>query len=353
MIDAILDRLRPEIQSLKAYSSAHMEAGSAGIRLNANELPVSSRVDCGDHLNRYPEPQPSELLSTVASLYGLESEQILAGRGSDECIDLLVRAFCRQGHDAIAITPPVFGMYKVAANIQGAEVLEFPLLEENAFLPDLENMAKHLPGNCKIVFLCSPHNPIGNSIPEAALDAFCSKLADKTLVVVDEAYIEFSNRARATELMPKHDNLAVLRTLSKAWGLAGIRLGFLLAHPALISALRPVMAPYPVPTPVSTVALDVLAKQDQQQQWITDILNEKTRMQNWLEQSSLVEKVFPSDSNFLLVRFHDAASVFNATRERAVHLRDQSRQPGLSSCLRMTIGSAEENRQLIDILESL
>ena len=352
---SILQRARPNIRALKAYSSAHMEAGSEGLRLNANELPFAPEAGCGRQLNRYPVPQPPELLARMGEILACAPEQLLLTRGSDEAIDLLVRAFCEAGQDSIAITPPVFGMYQVAADIQGVAVEAFPLEEARGFLPDLPAMAEQISPRCKLVFLCSPHNPIGGQIPATDILAFCQSLAERALVVVDEAYVEFSSQGSLVEQLHACENLAVLRTLSKAWGLAGARLGALAGHPELIQLLRKVLPPYPIPEPVRAVVMEVTdpARREEFQQHLHIVLAEKARLQALLQQSPLVDKVFPSQANFFLVRFHDSRRVFEACRAQGLHLRDQSRQPGLEGCLRITVGSPEENRRLEAVLEAL
>ncbi len=352
---SIIQRARPGIRALKAYSSAHMEAGSEGLRLNANELPFAPEAGCGRNLNRYPVPQPPELLARMGEILACDRDGLLLTRGSDEAIDLLVRAFCEAGQDSIAITPPVFGMYQVAADIQGVAVETFPLEEARGFLPDLTTMAEQISPQCKLVFLCSPHNPIGGQIPAKDILAFCRQMAERALVVVDEAYVEFSSQGSLVQQLPQCENLAVLRTLSKAWGLAGARLGALAGSPALVELLRKVLPPYPIPEPVRAVVMEVTdpARREEFQRHLQTVLAEKARLLELLRQSPLVETVFPSEANFFLARFHDSQRVFEACRAQGLHLRDQSRQPGLHRCLRITVGSPEENRRLQAVLESL
>lgn len=352
---SILDRARPEIRALKAYSSAHMESGSKGLRLNANELPYPTKTDCGLNLNRYPVPQPFALKNRLSDLYGVQADQILMTRGSDEGIDLIIRAFCTAGQDAIAITPPVFGMYQVAAHIQNAAVLSFPLLESEQFQPDLVKMAEEIPAQCKLVFLCSPNNPVGNDLPRSQVLDFCRKLAQQCLIVVDEAYIEFSDQESLTTEVNKHENLVVLRTLSKAWGLAGARLGSLIGQPSLIDLLRKVLPPYPIPEPVNAIVTKQTDPESQirAKAQIQEVLSEKKRMHSFLASYPWAQKVFPSSANFILVRFANKSDVMKACQQSGIHLRDQSRQPGLENCLRITIGHPEENTKLIAALNQL
>jgi histidinol-phosphate aminotransferase len=357
---SILARLRPAIAGLSAYSSAHMEKPAQAtaeprVRLNANELPYAPAVACGRALNRYPHPQPPELVQRLAEIFGAKTGQMLLTRGSDEAIDLLVRSFCEAGKDAMAITPPVFGMYRVAADIQGAQVLEFPLRETRNFQPDLAAMARQLPANIKLVFLCSPNNPLGNALPRAEILAFCQALADTAVVVVDEAYIEFSDQHSLVDAVDATPNLVVLRTLSKAWGLAGARLGALVGQQPLIAALRPVLAPYPIAEPVRHAVMQATADKARQQaqKAVQTVLAERSRLQQLLQESSLVDTVFPSQTNFLLVRFRHADAVFRACAEAGLLVRQQGNQPGLANCLRLTVGSVTENNRLLAVLATL
>jgi len=358
---SILHRIRPAIAGLRAYSSAHMEAPASGAvtraatRMNANELPFAPPVDCGRDLNRYPHPQPPDLRRRLAAIFACPVDHLLLTRGSDEAIDLLVRMFCEARQDAIAITPPVFGMYRVAAEIQGAQVLEFPLTEGREFQPDWSRMQKELPRQCKLVFLCSPNNPLGNGlVPDEVLD-FCAAMADKALVVVDEAYVEFSSAPSLASAIPTTPNLAVLRTLSKAWGLAGARVGAVLAQPPLIDLLRRILPPYPLPEPVRYAVMQATDApvREKARHAVNVVLQEKKRLQDFLASSPLVDRVFPSRTNFLLVRFHQSKRVFDACARAGVLVRDQGSQPGLAGCLRLTVGSAEENRRLQAVLQEL
>lgn len=356
----ILQRLRPAIAALNGYSSAHMEAPSpkqngSPVRLNANELPQAPAQPCGLALNRYPHPQPPDLRQRLADLWGCAPENLLLTRGSDEAIDVLVRAFCEAGTDAIAITPPVFGMYEVAATIQGAQVVSFPLRESSDFQPDLEAMANQLPENTKLVFLCSPNNPVGSGISTTAIEDFCTRLSERALVVVDEAYVEFSHRSSLVNKVERHRNLAVLRTVSKAWGLAGARLGGLVVNARLLSVLARVLPPYPVPEPVRHAVMQATeAAAIERARCLTDtVLAEKQRLQRALAVHPLVQRVFASETNFLLVRFHQAPRVLAACAEAGLLLRDQSGQPGLADCLRITVGQAEDTRRLLQVLDGL
>src|SRR5690606_37428746 len=244
----ILELARPDIRALQPYQHASWEPSLE--RLHANEMPWRASGDTSvAGLNRYPEPQPVELLTHLARLYGVAPENLLVGRGSDEGIDLIVRAFCRAERDSVIICPPTFGMYKVSARIQGAGVIEVPLLRERGFAFDTEGVLAAWRDGVKIVFVCSPNNPTGNLIEHTTIEQLCQALADRALVVVDEAYIEFADAPSAVTLLGRYSNLVVLRTLSKAYALAGARCGALIAHPEIVSLLARVLTPYAIPEP--------------------------------------------------------------------------------------------------------
>jgi len=339
---------RPEIRALAAYSSARMEAGRAGVLLNANESPWPTAAD----LNRYPDPQPPELVAALASLYAVGPDSVLVGRGSDEAIDLLVRAFCTAGRDAVATCPPTFGMYAVCARIQAAAVVEVPLSPE--FSVDLDALSASIGANVKLVFLCSPNNPTGGCVPLADIAALLTTLAGRALVVVDEAYLEFASVESAVGLLAAHDNLAVLRTLSKAHALASARVGAVIARPEVIALLRRIQAPYPLPQPCIAAALGAL---DPQARSATDariacIRRERKRVQAQLQALPKVRQVLPSTANFLCVRFAQSAETYSALLRRGILVRDVSRQPRLENCLRITIGTPAENDRLLAALHA-
>ena len=256
-MSGVLDLARRDLIGLQPYRHAAWEPTLE--RLHANELPWRGLGDnTSTGLNRYPEPQPRELAERLAALYGVPVERILMGRGSDEAIDLLVRGFCRAEHDRIMICPPTFGMYKVAAGIQGADTVEVPLVREQGFqLDEASILDRWVPGT-KILFVCSPNNPTGNLLDAQAIERLCMRLAGKALVVVDEAYAEFSGAASLCARLDRHSNLVVLRTLSKAYALAGARCGTLLGDPALVDLLKRMIAPYALTAPTIEAALHAL-----------------------------------------------------------------------------------------------
>jgi histidinol-phosphate aminotransferase len=344
---SILDLARPEIRALTPYSSARMEARGGAVMLNANESPLPN---VGAALNRYPEPQPAELLVRVAALYGVAAEQVLIGRGSDEAIDLLVRAFCTAGRDAVLICPPTFGMYAVCAHIQNAAVVEAPLGAD--FSLDVPALLAAATAQTKLVFLCSPNNPTGGAIAASTIETVARAFAGRALVVVDEAYVEFSNEASAIALLARHENLAVLRTLSKAHALAGARVGTVLGTPELIALLRRIQAPYPLPTPCVDAALAALepAALGRTRERIAALLRERERLAQALRGAPRVRAVLPSQANFVCARFDDGAAVYRALLAQGIVVRDVGRYPALRDCLRLSVGTAAENARLIAAL---
>jgi len=350
MTPSILQLARPDILDLQPYQHAAWDPTLE--RMHANEMPWRASGDNSiAGLNRYPEPQPHALVERMAQLYGVPARQLLVGRGSDEAIDLLVRAFCRAGQDNVVITPPTFGFYKVAARIQGAGVLEVPLLRDGFALDAGQVIAAGL--RAKIVFLCSPNNPTGNLLDEVAMLRVCTELAGKALVVVDEAYVEFCGRASLTARLAEFPNLVILRTLSKAYALAGARLGTVIASEEIIGLLRRIIPPYAIPA--STVE-EVLALTEAPQRALSaarirTLLDERSHMHECLARCANVARVFPSDANFLLVECHDAGRFFAASKSAGLIVRDFSSYPGLANCLRISIGTPEQNQRLLAAVE--
>jgi histidinol-phosphate aminotransferase len=351
---SIRDLARPDILSLQPYSSARLEAGMAEVMLNANEAPwpphgISTLLQ-GRSLNRYPDPQPRDLLARLAELYSVDESRILVGRGSDEAIDLLVRCFCRPGKDSIAVTPPTFGMYAVCASVQGAACINVPL--DRRFSVDVDVLINTLAPSVKIVFLCSPNNPTGATISLADIERIATALANRALVIVDEAYVEFAETESASTLLGRHENLGVLRTLSKAWALAGARVGCLLADVEVIALLRRIMPPYPLPTPSIAAALAALNAEglEQTRQRVGLIVSERERMAAALARLPSVVEVLPSQANFLCVHFDDASQVQRNLERNGVLVRDVGRHPRLAGYLRISVGTREENSRLLEAL---
>jgi histidinol-phosphate aminotransferase len=350
MSGSVLDLARPDILQLQPYQHAAWDPTLE--RLHANEMPWRAP---GDNtyagLNRYPEPQPKVLVARMAQLYGVRQSQVLVGRGSDEAIDLIVRAFCRAGEDSVVITPPTFGFYKVAAKIQGAGVIEAPL-RGASFALDLAAVIA-AGRRAKLVFLCSPNNPTGHLLPEEQILAVCTALANQALVVLDEAYIEFAGRESLARRLDEFPNLLILRTLSKAYALAGARLGTLIASEEIVGLLKRIIPPYAIPasTVEQVIALTEAPQRAQSAARISTLLAERVVMQERLEHCAAVARVFPSDANFLLVQCRDAARFYAAAKAVGLIIRDFSTAPGLSQCLRITVGTPEQNQRLLAAVE--
>ena len=350
--------VRPEIAALEPYRSARSgiydQTPDPGgwLLLDANENPFPDRLQgSGDALNRYPEPQPRRLKSRLARFYGVTDEELLITRGSDEGIDLLLRAFCRPGQDAVLICPPTFGFYAVAAQIQGAELLEVPLDQDYALdIATITATAKKV--STKLIFICSPNNPTGNDMSRDSILQLAAELP-QTLIVVDEAYIEFSAVASLAGSIAGRPNLIVLRTLSKAFGLAGVRCGTVLGSSGVIEILRRISAPYPVPTPVAEAASEALSPAGlaRMAYEVAQLSAARQRMEEALGAAPGevgVEKVFPGSANFLLVKFRDSDAVFSALEARGILVRNLSVK--LPGCLRLSVGTATENELLLQAL---
>lgn len=347
-MNTLLNLARREVINLTPYSSARNESSQAGIRLDANENPF----DLTNGLNRYPEPQPVSLRQKLSTLYGVSEAQLLITRGSDEAIDLLLRVFCQANQDGILITPPTYGMYAVAAGIQGAFIQSVPLLIDRGFDLDVDAIIKQWLSQIKLMFFCSPNNPTGNILDTASIIALCERFHDKSLIVIDEAYIEFSLSQSLAGFLECFPNLVILRTISKAYGLAGVRCGSVLAHPTVITLLGKIIAPYPIPTPVVKVVLDALSdaniKRTQTQVQTIRLLREQLRA--FLQNRPSVRCVYPSEANFLLLAVDSPSRWMQACRERGIVIRDRSNIPGLTDCVRISIGTPEEIQTLQEVL---
>jgi histidinol-phosphate aminotransferase len=343
---SILSLARPEIVALKAYSHASWDP--AFDRLHANELPWRAETDRSlAGLNRYPEPHPLVLAKRLAELYGVAAGQLLPGRGSDESIDLLLRGFCRAGVDNVIICPPTFGMYAVAARIQGAAVREVPLNAGNGFELDADAVLAACDAQTRIVFLCSPNNPTGNAMNPAAIEKLLLQLAGRALVAVDEAYIEFSADRSLAQDLARYPHLVVLRTLSKAFGLAGARVGSLIASAEIVSLLAKVIPPYSIPqlTIESVLATLSSAQLAIQRERVAQVRVERERLRAALSTVRGVTRVWPSVANFLLVDFAAPEQVLAAARNAKLLIRDMRTVSPQS--LRISVGTPEQNDRLI------
>ncbi|AUZ55200.1 histidinol-phosphate transaminase [Stenotrophomonas acidaminiphila] len=356
-MSGVLDLVREDLRGFAGYASARSTRLEGEIWLNANESAWPNPGDAGGLCRRYPEPQPQALRERLATLYGCTSEQLLVGRGSDEAIDLLVRALCVPGRDGVLYTPPVFGMYAVSARLQNAPALEVPLRDDEAGLvADIEAIiATAKQGNARLVFLCSPSNPGGRSIALAQVEQVAVALRGQALVVVDEAYADFADEPSAASLLPRHDNIAVLRTLSKAHALAAARVGCVIADASLIAVLRRCQAPYPIPAPCTALALEGLsdAALARTRERIAVVRAERERLGAALARLPGVRRVYPSDANFLLVRLADAEAAFQRLLVAGVVVRDQRGAPQLHDALRITLGTPEQNARVLGVLATL
>jgi histidinol-phosphate aminotransferase len=342
---------RPDIVALKAYEHAVWEPELE--RLHANELPWRSFADeSSAGLNRYPEPQPRELVERLAALYDVAPNSVLVGRGSDEAIDLLVRGFCRAGQDSIIICPPTFGMYSVAARIQGANVITVPLKADAGFALDERAVLERCTPDVKLVFLCSPNNPTGNLLSEDSIISLTRALEGRAVVVVDEAYIEFSGTQSLARKINELPHLAVLRTLSKAYALAGARCGTLIADPEVVALLRKVIPPYAIAQLSMEAVLRVLdpGQLTVSRERLATIVSERDRMLAAFAKLPNVTRLWPSSSNFMLVEFEDVPLALARSRGARLLIRDVRGFPGLGRCLRITVGSAEQNNRLLEAL---
>jgi histidinol-phosphate aminotransferase len=337
---------RPDIVALESYTCPERDA--ALVRLHANELPWRNDTDRSHAgLNRYPEPQPEALLERLAALYGVEAERVLLTRGTDEGIDLMVRAFCRAGEDAVLVCPPAFVMYAITARIQGAAVISVPLRAASGFALEPRALLEAASAAVKLVFLCSPNNPTGNLLSEAAILEVSAALSNRAVVVVDEAYVEFAARASLCAQLERYPQLVVLRTLSKSHGLAGARCGALLGAAALVRLLRKIIAPFPMPQPTTEAALAALepAQLERSARAVAQVRAERARLSSALEKLPRVTRVWPSDANFILTEFLDAQAALATARAAQLLVRDARHyQP---QALRITVGTRDENERLL------
>jgi len=350
----VLDLVRADLRDFAGYRSARSDRLEGDIWLNANESPWANLADGDSCLRRYPDPQPARLRQSLADLYGCLPQQLLAGRGSDEGIDLLLRALCRPGGDAIVITTPTFGMYAVCARLHGVRILDVPLLENApGYVCDFAAVAAMAEQQAaKIVFLCSPGNPGGNLLPMDEIAALTTRLRNRALVVVDEAYVEFSGTCSAVTLLDAHQNIVILRTLSKAHALAAARVGCVIGNAELIAVLQRCQAPYPLSVPSVEAALSGLspAARGHTDERIALAIEERARMQASLMANPGIRRVFPSRGNFLLIRCNDAKSVSERLLAEGIVVRDLRAIPGLEDALRISIGTREQNDRVLAAL---
>ncbi len=339
-----LDNLiRPNIKSLRPYSSARDEfSGEAKVFLDANENSLGSPLT--KWYNRYPDPHQWKLKERISFVKTVDAENIFLGNGSDECIDLLYRCFCEPKKDNVIICPPTYGMYEVSANINDVEIRKAPLLDD--FQLDLVHLENLVDENTKLIWICSPNNPTGNSITRADIEAVLNNF--NGLVVIDEAYINFSKQKSFIQELKDYPNLVILQTFSKAWGLAGLRLGMAFASTEMIEVLNKVKPPYNINQATQDLALKALEEVGQVNDMIKILVDMRNALAEVFTQILIVEKVYPSDANFLLLKVQGARKLYDYLLTRGIVVRDRSNVQLCDECLRVTIGTENENTLLID-----
>jgi histidinol-phosphate aminotransferase len=336
----IQDLIRPTIKALKPYSSARDEfQGNSDdmVFLDANENPFENGV------NRYPDPQQRTLKSLLSKIKGVPQQSILLGNGSDEVLDLIYRTFCEPNQDNIITLPPTYGMYNVLANINAIEIKSVQL--DADFQPKFDEILNIANANSKLLFLCSPNNPTGNSFEAKSIEKLIK--AFKGIVVIDEAYIDFSNEESWASRLNEFSNLIITQTLSKAYGMAGIRLGICYASEEIISVLNRIKPPYNVNALTQQKAISQLEQQELTQNQVIDILKERDLLITKLESVDYISKIYPSDANFLLAKVDNATKRYNQLIDKGIVIRNRTSQPGCENCLRFTIGTPKENEKLI------
>jgi len=338
--------LRPNIRDLVPYSSARDEfKGEASVYLDANENSLGSPLL--KWYNRYPDPLQMAVKEKLTTIKGVTPEHIFLGNGSDECIDVLIRAFCEPGMDNILIVPPTYGMYEVSAHINNVQIKKVPLTPD--FQLDLPAMEEAVDDFTKIIFLCSPNNPTGNSLHRGAVEALLNNYFG--LVVVDEAYINFSRQRSFLSDLQEYPNLVVLQTLSKAWGLAALRVGMAFASKEIIDVMNKVKPPYNINQASQELVLKALDEVEQVNEMIRVLVEERGRLERELPSLTIVQKVYPSDANFLLVKVRDAKKVYQYLLDKGIVVRDRSSVILCDDCLRITVGTEKENSELIEALK--
>lgn len=337
--------IRKNIQNLKPYSSARSEfSGTASVFLDANE---NGHDLFGEALNRYPDPLQLAVKQRIAKLKGVPIESIFLGNGSDEAIDLLFRIFCEPCVDEAITCPPTYGMYRVQADIHGTPIR--PVLLDENFQLRAEAVLETVSPKSKILFLCSPNNPTGNLLDPAAVEFLLRNFSG--IVVVDEAYVDFAESGKSwSQRLAEFPNLVVLQTLSKAWALAGARLGIAFASPEIIHYLNAVKYPYNVGLPTQRAVLSAL--ETGLDGTVAAIIAERKRLETALARLDFVERIYPSDANFLLVKMQDSALIFNYLKHNGVVVRDRTREPLCEGCLRITVGTQPENDRLLELLNT-
>ena len=338
--------IRPAVKAMKSYSSARDEFESQDkdlVFLDANENPFPNG------LNRYPDPQQMQLKNKLAALKGLRPSQILCGNGSDEVLDLIFRAFCEPNEDGIITLTPTYGMYAVLANLNGIQQQCVSLTAD--FQIDVPAVLNAIRPNSKLLFICSPNNPSGNVISRTAIKEILK--AFKGLVVIDEAYIDFTDTESWLEDLSEHPNLVVTQTLSKAYGLAGIRLGICYASEEIIAVLNKIKPPYNINSLTQKAAISAISQRENTKQQLKTILDQRTELIKEFKKIAWIEKLYPTDANFILIRVDNANLRYEQLKNKGIIVRNRTREDGCTNCLRITVGTAEENKRLINTLNTL
>lgn len=346
--------LRENIRDLKPYSSARDEfQGEASVYLDANENAFGAPVSIADlnvehaahhwAFHRYPDPLQNELKERISRIKGVPPKHIFLGNGSDEAIDLLFRAFCNPGKDNVVVLPPTYGMYEVSAHINDVEVRKVPLNPN--FQLDLDGIAEAIDENTKLIFICSPNNPTGNSIFREDIETLLVNF--NGIVVVDEAYINYAKQRTFIQELTEYANLVVLQTFSKAWGMAGLRLGMAFSSQPIIEVLNKIKPPYNINQATQLLALQALDQIQQVNDWIRQTVSERQRLVDRLSELEIVTRIYPSDANFLLVRTKDAKKIYQYLVGKGIIVRDRSNVLLCEDCLRITVGTPAENDELL------
>ncbi len=339
--------VRRNIKEMKAYSSARHEfSGIARVFLDANENAAGSPLRV--NYNRYPDPLQTMVKEKISSIKGLPVQNIFTGNGSDEAIDLLFRVFCEPGKDNVLLFPPTYGMYEVCAGMNDIKIKKV-LLQEN-FQLDLPAIEEAIDADTKLIFICSPNNPTGNSINREDIEIVLNNFDG--LVIIDEAYINYARQRSFIPGLAEYPNLVILQTLSKAWGLAGLRLGMAFASASIISYLDKIKYPYNINTATQQLVLEALENTEQINTWIQATVEQRAWLLNKLQQLPFVEHIYPSDANFILVRVDKVKQVHEYLSGNGIIVRDRSGEVNCTGCLRITIGTPEENQQLVDTLKT-
>ena len=340
--------LRDNIKKLVPYASARDEfSGTAHIFLDANENSLGSTVTPA--YNRYPDPHQIKLKEKLTEIKGLPVQNIFLGNGSDECIDLLYRAFCNPGKDNVIVHPPTYGMYEVSAHIHDVEVRRAPLTE--TFELNLPEFEKQIDEHTKIIWICSPNNPTGNAFKHQDIEMILNNFDG--LIVIDEAYINFSRQNSFIRELTEYPNLVILQTLSKAWGLAGLRLGMAFASEFIVEVLNRIKPPYNIGQATQEIVLKALGGTAKVNEMIREIVQMRNDLARKISRLSAVMNVYPSEANFLLVKIKNARKIYNQLLDLGIVVRDRSSAPGCSDCLRITVGTKEQNDKLIDALSKI